>query len=119
MQRLEVRELSPETSYCFALVAEDERGNRGGLSNSPCAATPGQPPSTITGCMPSRAAAPAQADLVRVELSKKSAYASWAVSQSRRCPARSSLSRWAAFLTRMECLPWGMARGAPSGLLCG
>ena len=27
-------------------------------------------PSTITGCMPNRAAAPAQADLVRVELSK-------------------------------------------------
>ena len=27
-------------------------------------------PSTITGCMPRRAAAPAQADLVRVELSK-------------------------------------------------
>ena len=30
-------------------------------------------PSTITGRMPSRAAAPAQADFVRVELSKKSA----------------------------------------------
>ena len=30
-------------------------------------------PSTITGCMPSRAVAPAQADFVRVELSKKSA----------------------------------------------
>ena len=30
-------------------------------------------PSTMTGCMPSRAAAPAQADLVRVELSKNMA----------------------------------------------
>ena len=30
-------------------------------------------PSTITGCMPRRAAAPAHADLVRVELSKKRA----------------------------------------------
>ncbi len=30
-------------------------------------------PSTITGCMPRRAAAPAHADFVRVELSKNSA----------------------------------------------
>ncbi len=30
-------------------------------------------PSTITGCMPRRAAAPAHADFVRVELSKKRA----------------------------------------------
>ena len=39
---------------------------------SPCS-TWVVPPSTITGRMPSRAAAPAQADFVRVELSKNSA----------------------------------------------
>ena len=39
---------------------------------SPCE-TCVEDPSTITGCIPSRAAAPAHADFVRVELSKNSA----------------------------------------------
>ena len=39
---------------------------------SPCETCVDEP-STTTGCMPRRAAAPAHADLVRVELSKKRA----------------------------------------------
>ncbi len=47
--------------------------HRPGLLRGLAVATCVEEPSTITGCMPSRAAAPAQADLVRVELSKKRA----------------------------------------------
>ncbi|MCP4598944.1 MAG: S8 family serine peptidase [Proteobacteria bacterium] len=48
LERLEVRQLQPETTYCYALKSADEAGNISQLSNSPCATTPGLPPSTIT-----------------------------------------------------------------------
>ncbi|MBN2343208.1 MAG: discoidin domain-containing protein [Deltaproteobacteria bacterium] len=43
----EVTDLEPETKYCFALKATDTVGNSSGISNSPCAFTPGVPPATV------------------------------------------------------------------------
>ncbi|MCP4604429.1 MAG: S8 family serine peptidase, partial [Proteobacteria bacterium] len=48
LERLELDGLDYDTTYCFAIKAEDPSGNASPLSNSPCATTPGLPPKTIT-----------------------------------------------------------------------
>jgi len=48
LERLDVTDLDPETTYCFALKTVDDANNWSNMSNAACATTPGIPPSTIT-----------------------------------------------------------------------
>jgi len=48
LDRMDVSDLAPETTVCFALKTADEGSNWSGVSNSACATTPGIPPATIT-----------------------------------------------------------------------